>query len=290
MTLWVLKMLGLKAIFSKDPIDYHKLRKQDLKAPSPKLFGKNKTEEFKVEGGKVTAIIPRERKEEDKLILYLHGGAFISGPGKHHWVKLNKLATVTKSTVWLYDYPKAPENQFEVVNHGIDEVYRMASEKFPSSKIILMGDSAGAGLVMTLVNRLAATGMGIPGKLILITPVFDLSVSNSEIQKIDKIDPMLSQKGVRSANEMFAGNLDLKDPRISPLYGSFEHFPETLLFIGGRDILAPDARIAAEKMRKAKVQLKVVDEERMMHVWPMIPNLKDGEIALETIIEDINQK
>lgn len=290
MTLWVLKMLGLKGIFSKSPINYVKLRKQDLINPSAKLFGKKKTQEFTVKGSKVTAILPKDAGMEDHLIIYFHGGAFISGPGKHHWTKLNKLVDDTNTTVWLHDYPKAPENQYETVHQVIDEVYRKAIEKYSPSKIVLMGDSAGAGLVMTLVNRLSVTKTGVPGKLILITPVFDLSVSNKAISEIDKVDPLLGQKGVRSANEMFAGDLDLKDPRISPLYGSFDHFPQTLLFIGGRDILAPDARIAAEKMRKAKVKLQVVDEERMMHIWPIIPNLKDGDDAFKMIIEEINRR
>ena len=62
----------------------------------------------------------------------------------------------------------------------------------------------------------------------LVSPVMDATMSNPQIDKIDKIDPMLSKTGVLSAKKMCAENNDLKNVMISPINGSFDEFPQTI--------------------------------------------------------------
>jgi len=75
---------------------------------------------------------------------------------------------------------------------------------------------------------------------------------NPEIEKIDGNDPMLSKMGVLSAKKMCAENNDLKNVMISPLYGSFEKFPKTILFLAENDITYPDQQLAVQKLVKAR--------------------------------------
>ena len=173
------------------------------------------------------------------------------------------------------------------INHNVEAIYTAAVEKYGAENLILMGDSAGGHLVCTLVQRLIAQKKALPKKIIPITPVVDARVDNPEIPNIDVVDPMLSQSGLQSAKLMVANGLDLEDPRISPLFGKFEGFPPTLLFIGGRDILSPDGRLAAAKMQKAKVDLTLIEEAEMPHIWPLLPLIQESAKARKIIAEFI---
>ncbi|MFK7807957.1 MAG: alpha/beta hydrolase, partial [Saprospiraceae bacterium] len=101
-------------------------------------------------------------------------------------------------------------------------------------------------------------------------------------------DPMLSKAGVRSGKKMCAENDNLKDERISPIYGRFDGFPKTLLFLGESDITYPDQKIVVEKMRKANVDLVLEVGENMIHIWPFLPVMKEAEISLKKIISLLN--
>src|SRR5690606_24011131 len=103
-----------------------------------------------------------------------------------------------------------------------DAIYRHALESFQPDQISLIGDSAGGTLVTSLVQRLVSNQMPLPRRIILVSPVMDASMTHPAIDQVDATDPMLSKAGVLSAKKMCVGTGDLKDVRISPLYGSFE--------------------------------------------------------------------
>ncbi len=281
--LLVLKLKGLKKDFSKDPIDFKKIRKEDVPNPKGKFFGQYQLQKFKVEDSFITEI--GLRSDSPKLLIFIHGGAFISGPAQHHWDVIRTITEATDFKIWMCDYPKAPENNIVKISKNIDAIYNKALEQYAPNHIRLIGDSVGGTLIASLTQRLIAKSIAIPQQIILVSPVMDASLTNPEIEKLDAVDPMLSRKGVLSAKKMCAGNMDLKNEIISPLYGSFEHFPATMLYLAEKDIFYPDQKLAVEKMKSANVNLNITVGENMPHVWPFLPVMKESKIALGEIIE-----
>ncbi|MFK7787009.1 MAG: alpha/beta hydrolase fold domain-containing protein [Crocinitomicaceae bacterium] len=279
--LLILRLMGIKKSFSQMPVDFKKIRKQDVHTPKGGYFNKNSTS-FPLLETKVTELSPTSA--ENKLVIFIHGGAFISGPAKHHWDAVRTIADSSKSVVWMCDYPKAPEKDIEVISANIDHVYQTALKKYPNHQISLVGDSAGATLITALAQRLIKHKERLPDQLILISPVMDASMTNPEIDIIDPLDPMLSKKGILSAKQMCAGNLDLTDPMISPLYGEFAGFPKTLIFLGSYDIMFPDEQLAVQKLKDAKVDVHVVEGEKMPHIWPILPVMKEAKLAFKEIL------
>lgn len=279
--------MGIKRNFSQDPIDYHKIRKSDKRKPPKSFYRKFHIVEKELLNTKITSIGSKKNNANPKkLILFIHGGAFISGPAQYHWDVSGKIVEKTDIPIWLVDYPKAPEYNIQQINQNIDSVYEAALQEAESNELILIGDSVGGNLIMTLVQRLIAQNQKLPSKLVLITPVLDASMTNKEIDNID--DPMLSKVGIVSAKKMCAKNLDLKNPIISPLYGSFKGFPSTIIFIGGRDIMAPDGLLASEKMKQAGVQLELIYKPEMPHVYPLLPVMVESKEALLHIVSRIS--
>ncbi|TYP72127.1 alpha/beta hydrolase fold domain-containing protein [Aquimarina intermedia] len=248
-TLLVIKLKGIKNSFSKDPINVKKIRKDDVYSQKSKFFRENTLSVFKVSDTLITEV--GLNKNSPNLIIFIHGGAFISGPAKHHWDTVKAIAKQTNHKIWLCQYPKAPENKITKISANIDHVYTQAIENYAPDKISLIGDSVGGTLVTTLIQRLNSKNTTLPGKIILISPVMDATIFNSEIESIDPIDPMLSKKGVLSAKKMCAGTMDLKNVMMSPLYGCFNNFPRTVLFLAQNDITYPDQKIAAQKLIEA---------------------------------------
>lgn len=287
-TLFVIWLKGLKKDFSKDPIDFKKIRKEDVKV-APKTIAINSIlNEYSVLDSQITEIGSPTKSE--KLLLFFPGGAFISGPAKHHWSTIHEIFKQTNLTIWMCDYPKAPENKISEISENIDLIYNEALAKFQASQISLIGDSVGGTLVTSLIQRLIKKNIQLPSKIILVSPVMDASMSNHEIEKIDAIDPMLSKSGVLSAKKMCVGNNDLKNVMISPLYGSFLKFPKTILFLAENDITYPDQKLAVEKLIEAKINFEIIEGKNMPHIWPFLPIMREAKTSLNEIIRMINKK
>ncbi|NLR91667.1 YqiA/YcfP family alpha/beta fold hydrolase [Flammeovirga agarivorans] len=285
LTLLVIRLKGIKRNFSQDPIDVSKIRKEDVHHPSGRFFKKYLLQTFKISDSNISEI--GVDKNAENLLIFIHGGAFISGPAQHHWDTIIEIAKRTNYKIWMCDYPKAPESQIDKISENIDTIYSSALEKHQADRITIIGDSVGGTLVTALTQRLLIKKVALPNKLILVSPVMDASMSNPDIEHYEQKDPMLSKTGVLSAKKMCAGNIDLKEPMISPLYGTFEGFPKTLLFLAQNDIMYPDGKLAQLKMEKSHVNLKVFDGENMPHIWPFLPVMKEAKTALDKIIDEI---
>ena len=280
----VLKVKRIKRTFSEAPINYKKLRKNDLFVPSKSILGGLNSRSFQVSESTVTEIFPQEiNTSKNQLIIYCPGGAFICGPTKIAWKNIAYLAEKTQSKAWLINYPKAPEYDIKTIARNMDEIYAKALEEFDASNIILLGGSAGGNLILTLTQRLIKNDLPCPAKLIAVCPVIDASLTNPAIDEIDKIDPMLSKKGLISANKMAAKTLSLTDAKISPLYGDFDNFPPTFLFAAEHDILTPDILKVAEKIKDSKADVEIITGKSMPHEWPFIPVMKEAKKALNKI-------
>lgn len=285
-TLFIIRLKGLKKRFSADPIDFKKIRNEDVHHPEGKLFKGDKVCNFKIANTLITEI--KQKEPSNKLLLFIHGGAFISGPAKHHWDTIKAIHQHTNQTIWMCDYPKAPENKIIALSANIDKVYHKALEIYQAKQITLIGDSVGGTLVTALMQRLVQKSLELPLKIILVSPVMDATMSNPKIDTIDKIDPMLSKVGVLSAKKMCAGNSDLKNEMISPINGSFNKFPTTILFLAKKDITYPDQQLVVQKLINAKIDIEVIEGENMPHIWPFLPVMKEAKTALKEIINHLN--
>jgi acetyl esterase/lipase len=285
LTIWIIKLKGIKKIFSESPINFLALRKEDVHLPKSSFYKTNKTSTFSILKTKVTQII--NASESDKLLIYIHGGAFISGPVQHHWDSLKKISKNTNYNIWLCNYPKAPENKLEEITVNVDRIYQKALQEYKSENIVLMGDSVGGSLIIALTQRLLSKNINLPSKIILISPILDASYTNPEIDLIDKKDPMLSKIGIISSNKMCTD--DLYDKRISPIYGEFKHFPRTYLYAAENDISFPDQLLMASKLKEENVESFIHIGKGMPHIWPLLPVMKEARISLNEIIKELNR-
>ena len=155
--------------------------------------------------------------------------------------------------------------------------------------IIFMGDSAGAGLALGVAHHLNREERPLPQQIILLGPWLDITMSNPDILPVDKYDPLLGIKGLQMAGAVYAGSLDPRDDKVSPLYGDFEGLPPISVFVGTHDLFVADCRRLKEKMRSAQLPLNYFEYTKMMHVWVADVVQREAIHAMEQIAKLIGR-
>jgi acetyl esterase/lipase len=224
---------------------------------------------------KVWTISPNDRVS-DLIILYLHGGAYISNLTKEHWGLIEKLIRKTNAIIVVPDYPLAPEANCIQVYDFIESLYSRLIAEHPSKRIAFMGDSAGGGLALGFTQQLRDENKKLPEQLILLSPWLDVSMDNPLLEKFDKEDNLLSIAGLKSAGQKYAVNLDVKDFRVSPIYGDLTGLCRISLFTGTHDLLHADALYFKQLMKDKYINFNFFEYPGLFHDWAIFTTLKES--------------
>ena len=199
-------------------------------------------------------------------ILFVHGGAFVSEMNYQHLLYCLKMSRKLDAHVMAPVYPLAPQHNAMETYDMITEIY----EKLDYENLILMGDSAGGGFVLSFAQYLKTVGLPQPRKIIAFSPWVDISMSNSPYD--NEHDPILGEIGLKEMGKSWAGDLDTKDYRVSPLYGDVAGQAQTLIFSGTGEIFYKDIELYVEKLKKSNVNVKFIKGEGLFHIYPLFPS------------------
>ncbi len=232
------------------------------------------------------AFIYNDQEHPKQTVFYFHGGAYINQPNAQQKTMAARTAKETGAEVILMVYPKEPVYNCETAYDQCLRYYRSYLENNDCGKIVFMGDSAGGGLALGLAEVIRDEGGQAPEELILISPWTDVTMSNPEMADYVEKDPMLGISGLRRMGEVWADDLELTDPRVSPIYGDLSGLAPVTLTTGTWEILYPDALLLAEKLQQAGVSCDLITGERMIHCYPIcpVPEAKAAQRAIWSAI------
>lgn len=236
------------------------------------------------------ADIPCERVscgnvENDKLLIHLHGGGFISGSCKTHRKLAAYLSRESKCPVLLIDYRLAPEHPFPNGLNDVVNVYRQLLESdYTASQLLLSGDSAGGGLVVSTLLILRDAGVPMPIASVLLSPWLDLAVEGKSIISRAELDPFITDFDLHDSAQKYAPKEKLRLPLVSPIYADLSGLPPFLIHVGDHEILLSDAQRFAEAGKRANVDITLDVWDDMWHVWHhSVPELPEALQAIEKI-------
>ena len=238
----------------------------ESKAPEEVQIDCNlETEEFI--GRKVFIITPKNEQKSEKVILYLHGGSYVAETSSNHWKFLEKLVKDTNATIILPDYPLTPKYTYKDVFTMITPLYKEIIEEVSTDNLILMGDSAGGGMGLALLERLSEENLEMPYKTILISPWLDVRLENPEIDNVQKYDKDLNKESLKIAGIAYAGKDGIDSYLVNPIDGDLSKLKNITIFTGTYDILNPDVHVLDEKAKKVNVSLEIKEYEGAEHIW-----------------------
>ena len=262
------------------------MRNRGIISPS-KFSRKLKVEESSVQGHKILTI--SSRRSAGRHVIFLHGGAYIAEAIKGHRYIIEKLARSFAFKVSFIDYPLAPESHASKTLSVVKKACESIFHSNPQDSFFLLGDSAGGGLALALLQILEETrGTSGPLKAALVSPWLDISMSNPEIDKYRHADVLLDVEGLKACGMLYAGELDVRDPFVSPLYGKLEDLPEIKLWVSDCELFYPDCVLLNSKLKASRGSASsMAVKEEMVHDWIVMP-IRERNETLSEIAEFFN--
>ena len=203
-------------------------------------------------------------------LLYFHGGGYLFGnPGTHRQF-IARIVAATGASAVAPRYRLAPYHRYPAAVDDAQRAYEYLLETgIDPATIVLGGDSAGGGLAMALLNRIRSEGLPMPSGAMLFSPYLDLEHTGYTLVTNAATDYLPSSEMDRPS-DWYAEPDQLKDPEVSPLYGSLDGFPPLLVFAGGAEMLLADSLRLFDAVPDSDVEAELIVEPEMMHVWPAI--------------------
>jgi len=232
-----------------------------------------------------------EKEISTQVVFYLHGGGYVTKMPVLYRNFLFRMAQESQTQFLMVDYRLAPEHPFPAALDDALLAYDwLIHQGWDPEKIIFAGDSAGGGLTLATLLALRDMGKPLPVGTILMSPWTDLTGSGESITRLKDLDVMLTWENLQDSALDYAGNEPLSHPWISPLFADFHGLPDSLILVGGREILMDDSTRLAQRMTEDGVEVDMVIEPYMGHVYPATgPAIPEAHRAIEKIADFIKR-
>lgn len=230
----------------------------------------------------VPAGIPPER-----TVLYIHGGGFNAGSLEGARAAAGNIAVAGNARVLSIDYRLAPENPFPAALEDALAAYSwMLATGVKPETVVVVGESAGGTLALSLLLQLRDQRMPLPGLAVCLSPLTDLAMSGDTWELNAGRDLLLHPEKVRGSIELYLAGADPETPLASPLYAELAGLPPMLIQVGSEEYLLSDATRLADKAQAAGVVVRLEVWDHMQHGWHiMAPFLPEAHMALDEIGE-----
>ncbi|MBP3609443.1 MAG: alpha/beta hydrolase [Lachnospiraceae bacterium] len=222
----------------------------------------------KVKLGKTKALVSEYGQADDtNLILYIHGGGFVSGSAASSKGYSSMLAKYSGYKVIAVDYALAPEHAFP---KGFEDCYHAFCKiirQYPKAKITLAGESAGANLCLALALKAKSTKK--ISCILVHSPIIDFTGSLDRSEH--EIDDFTVKEGcLKPLNDIYVKNHKAGHPYISPLFGDYNDFPPTFITCDHNETLYADAKALYKKCEQANVEAELIEVKGTFHAFATI--------------------
>ena len=225
----------------------------------------------KLGGVPVIDVRPRDWDKADRrLVIYVHGGAFTINSAHSTVANAARLAAKSGTRVISVDYTLAPAADWKIIQEQVLSVFTdLLAQGYRMATMAIIGDSAGGNLSTRTVLTLRDNGLGMPAAVVLWAPWSDLTDEGDTAITLKDAEPILAYRNILEPSaRAYANGLDLKDPRISPLYADFtKGFPPTLIQDSTRTIFLSTSVRLFRKLDAAGAQPVLDLYEGMWHVF-----------------------
>jgi len=236
-------------------------------------------------GGIETERLSMPASEPQRAILYFHGGAWSGGSPRSVRQITWRLAKLTGVPVYTPVFRLAPEHLYPAGLDDCVQAYKaLLAQGISASSIVVAGDSTGGNMAFALVHRLRAANKPLPGGVVGISSVTDLTGASPSFKTNAELDVVFPPDLLEIIRDLYAPGADWTDPFLSPLYGDLTGFPPSFLQAGGDEMLADDSRRMAAKLQAAGVEVVLDVPPELWHVYVMSGDqLPEAQQSLEKI-------
>ncbi|MBO2449664.1 alpha/beta hydrolase [Actinomadura barringtoniae] len=235
---------------------------------------------------------PGVTSERDRVILYLHGGAWVSCGLNTHRRMISWFSAAAGVPAFAVDYRMIPAVPFEEEVEDCLTAYRWLLEEreIAPERIVIMGDSAGGHLTFATALRAREAGLPMPAALVGISPMLDMDLASKLAHANIKLDPAAPGALLERLVDGICGHLDRTDPAVSPIRADLSGLPPVLLSAGSTEVLYCDSELMAHRLAEAGVPTTLQVWDRQVHVFqmfgPLLPESRAAIAEAGTFVRD----
>lgn len=176
-----------------------------------------------------------ETRSSAATLLYLHGGGYtFHGAVSHRYADM--LAHHSGAQLFAPDYRLTPEHPHPAQSDDAFAAWQYLRETVPAKQIVVIGDSAGGHMALSLLQRLKIEGEPQPALCIGLCPWTDIGDRGASLHGNDSYDLVQGWMALR-----FGEWLDPKGTfgrlALSPIAYDYNGLAPIYLQAGGREIL-----------------------------------------------------
>lgn len=211
-------------------------------------------------------------RADDGVILYVHGGGFVSCSPATHRPIAAALARLARRRVFSPDYRLAPEHRYPAALEDVVAAYNwlLTERNIPPGAISFAGDSAGGGLVLSSLLRLRDACAPLPACAVCFSPWTDLAGAGESHHFNEGRCAMFRMENNDDFAAAYLGDASPRDPYASPVYADLSGLPPLLLQVGSTELLLDDARRVHHKIQAARGTSRLEIYEDVAHCWQML--------------------
>lgn len=228
-------------------------------------------------------VAPKRGAAGDRTVLLFHGGGYVFGSAKMYRGLAGRIADGATCTVEVPDYRLAPEHPYPAALDDGLAAYRAVVERVGADHLVVGGDSAGGGLTLAVLQRARSEGLPMPAGAFLLSPWLDLRGSATDLPNADS-EILILPDIIDRAARWYVGAATADDPGISPILGSMDGMPPTLLQVSDEEALFAHGEAFIAAAEAAGVDVTVEIASGMWHVWqlmaPLVPEARASILSI----------
>lgn len=227
-----------------------------------------------------------KRAADGKVLLYLHGGAYLVGSCRTHRQMVSHIARAAGVNALVPEYRLAPEHPFPAAIDDAVGVYRwLLTNGFGPGDIFIAGDSAGGGLTVATLLSLRHAGLPMPAAVVLLSPFLDVTASGESATTRADQDPWFNARDMHIVADNYCEDeSELQNPLVSPVFANVAGLPPTFIQVGDDEILLSDSTRLADKMNDMGLDVEIEIWPEMWHVFQLfIGKMPESRRAIRRI-------
>ena len=240
-------------------------------------------------------VLPADGKHS--VIVYMHGGAFLTCGAHTHGRLVTALSGYADAPVLVVNYRMIPKHSVGMALDDCYDAYQWLRLKgYEPDQIVLAGDSAGGYLALALAERLQREGQQAPAAMVTLSPLFEIDNETRANHPNIRSDAMFPPKAFTALVELIekAAERHVVDGKPEEVYEPLDHIepglPRTLIHVSGSEVLVSDARKAARRLAAAGVPVEVRVWPGQMHVFQLAtPAVSEANRSLRQIGDYIRE-
>jgi acetyl esterase/lipase len=222
-------------------------------------------------GGTLAMWLVPKGAVQDRVILAIHGGGFMSGSIYTHRKLFGHIAKAVGCRMLSVEYRSTPEHMYPAALDDVLGAYRFILDHGIAARHLgVIGDSSGGGLAVSVLLRARDQQIPVAACAAVFSAWLDMTASGETYRTHRDRDRFFARETVEGLAQMYLGSDgDRRDPYASPVFAPLVGLPPIYLQVGGDETLLDDSRNFAARATEAGVDARLDVFPEMLHTFQM---------------------